>query len=322
MPIVSVLLPVRNAAPWIDAALASLARQTMRDFEIVAVDDGSTDETPARLARAAEREPRLVLVRASSRGLPQALEIARGVARAPYLARHDADDLSHPRRLEVQLAFLAAHPRVDVVGCRVRLFPASFVRDGMRRWVRWHNALLDHDAMARDVLVESPLAHGTAMFRRRALEKVGGWRERDWPEDVDLWIRMLAAGSRLGKCPETLYAWRQHAASATRTDPRYGTDRFLALKLDALVHGLLSGERVATLVGVGASLARWARALADTVEAPSVARLEASRPSGPSVARLVPPIVLVFGAQAARERWRAALLTRGLAEGREFVFVA
>jgi len=319
VPRVSVLLPVRDAGPWIDAALASLFRQTVRDLEVVAVDDGSSDDSPLRLAEAATRDPRLRIVTTPARGLPAALETARGVATGEFLARHDADDLSHRRRLELQLEHLARHPDVDVVGTRLRLFPSANVAQGMRRWARWHNALLSHEAMARDVLVDSPLAHGTALFRRAALETVGGWRERGWAEDLDLWLRMLDAGLRLGKCPGRLYAWRQHAASATRTDSRYETGRFRALKLDALARGLLRGQRRATLVGVGASVAGWAESLAAIgVRADLVA---AGRP-GPRAPALEPPVVLVFGAQPARERWRAALLASGSVEGRDFVFVA
>src|SRR5207247_1143735 len=134
-------------------------------------------------------------------------------------ARHDADDLSHRQRLALEHDELAARPELSVVGCRVRIFPAA--GSGMRRWVAWHNGLLTHEAMARDALIDSPLAHGTALVRRAALEQVGGWQERGWPEDLDLWLRMLAAGHRFAKLPRRLYAWRQHERSATRCDPRY-----------------------------------------------------------------------------------------------------
>src|SRR5215470_12630399 len=108
MPKISVLLPARDAAPWIDRALASVLRQSERDLEVVAVDDGSTDDTAARLTRAARADRRVVVVRTERRGLPHALETARARATGAYLARQDADDVSHPRRLELQLARLHA----------------------------------------------------------------------------------------------------------------------------------------------------------------------------------------------------------------------
>jgi glycosyltransferase involved in cell wall biosynthesis len=312
-------MPVRDARPWLASSLASLGRQSFADFEIIAVDDGSTDGSGEWLERAMGDEPRLRVHRGPAHGLPAALNTALALARAPLIARHDADDVSHRERLALQVSHLRAHPGDAVVGSRIRLFPALSVGTGMRRWAAWHNALLTHDAMAGEVLIDSPLTHGTALLRRAWLERVGGWAERGWAEDLDLWIRMLEAGARFAKRPEVLYGWRQHRASATRRDPRYRRDRFVALKLDALDRGLLRGSPALTLVGVGESLARARAAFA---AARDVMAIEARRPTPRVVAALAPPIVLVFGAPPARARWRMALLAAGLVEGRAFAFVA
>ena len=319
MPRLSVLLPLRDAAPWLDASLASLARQSEPDFEIVAVDDGSRDDTPHILERWRAREPRLVVVRSEARGLPTALETARAKARGAWLARHDGDDVSHRDRFALQLAAFARDPALDVVGCRVRLFPRAGVGTGMRRWAAWHNALLDHGAMEREAWIDSPLCHGTAMMRAEVVESVGGWRERGWAEDVDLWLRLFAAGRRFAKLPRALYAWRQRPDSATRSDPRYGRARMIDVRREALERCFLRG-RSPLLVGVGTSLDAWARALAARGRA--VARLDAPRPTRGAIARFVPPVVLVFGAATARARWREALAATGLVELRDFVFVA
>ncbi|MGH7725421.1 MAG: glycosyltransferase family 2 protein [Candidatus Eiseniibacteriota bacterium] len=327
MPRVSILLPVRDALPWLPACLASLRRQTLPDFEIVAVDDGSSDGSGEWLERASHSERRLKVVRAPALGLPAALNRALETARSPIVARQDADDLSHRRRLELQVDALASGrqrraPGPDVVGSRVRLFPPAKVGAGMRRWAAWHNALLSHEEMAREVLIESPLAHGSAVFRREALDSVGGWAERGWAEDVDLWLRLLERGARFAKRREALYAWRQHEKSATRLDPRYSRARFLALKLEALGRGLLAGKRAVTVIGVGNSLERWTLALRGAGHA--VQDVSAPRPA-PSLLgrleRLEPPFLLVFGAVPARERWRKALEERRLTELVDFQFV-
>ena len=311
MPLVSVLLPARDAGPWIEAALRSIVRQSMPDLEVIAVDDGSVDDTSARIE--AVGDPRVRLVRTGRRGLPQALETARAHATGAWLARHDADDLSHRRRFELQLAHLAEKPDAAVCGSRVRLFGAYGI--GMRRWNAWHDALLTHEQMARDVYVDSPLAHGTALLRREALDAVGGWQERGWPEDLDLWVRMIERGFRMTKVPQRLYAWRQHSTSATRTDPRYAPERFRDLKLEGLLRGFLRGRRAVTLVGVGTSVRGWDDALRARGIAPEL--VEARRPVA-----IDSPALLVFGARPARERWRAALSARGLEEGAQFAFVA
>jgi glycosyltransferase involved in cell wall biosynthesis len=320
MPAISVLMPVRDAAPWLRSSLASLWRQTWRDFEVVAVDDGSSDGSGEALEQAAAAEPRLRVIRTPPRGLPAALATSLASARGTLIARHDADDLSHRSRLALQRAFLAAHPRVSVVGCRVRLFPAPAVGAGMRRWADWHNGLVTHQAMARELLIDSPLAHGGAMIRRGALLRAGGWEEHGWPEDLDLWVRMLASGARFAKLPRVLYAWRQHPSSATRRDPRYHRGRFIALRRAALESGLLRRARRLTLVGVGRSLDEWRRALAG--DGRELVVLPAGRPSRAVLASLAPPVVLVFGAAPSRRRWREALSATDLIELTDFVFVA
>ena len=317
---ISVLLPVRDAAPWLRASLASLARQTLRDFEIVAVDDGSRDDSGDLLEAAAQREPRLRVIHTSARGLPLALNTALEHARGRWIARHDADDLSHRRRFALQHAYGAAHPSVTVVGSRLRLFPRSHVGAGMRRWAAWHNALLDHDAIVSEMLIDSPLAHGTALIRRRALEAIGGWAERGWAEDLDLWLRLRDEGARFVKLRDVLYGWRQHAGSATRRDPRYAIARFMELKLAALERGLLHRERTVHLAGTGESLARWRTALTGTGR--TVIPHSIRRPSREVIQAFARPLVLVSMAAVARTRWRAALGGSDMREMRDFTFVA
>jgi len=196
VPALSVLLPVRDALPYLRPALASLRRQTFQDFEIIAVDDGSSDGSGEALEKAAARVPALHVIHTPPRGLPAALATALTHARGRWIARQDADDISHRRRFELQLEELRGSPETAVVGSRVRLFPAGEVGVGMRRWVLWHNALLAHQAMANEALIDSPLAHGSATMRRGWLERAGGWVDRGWPEDVDLWLRLIEAGAR------------------------------------------------------------------------------------------------------------------------------
>ena len=315
---VSVLLPVRDAAPWLASSLASLARQTVADHEVIAVDDGSTDGSGELLDRAARRDDRIVVIHTPARGLPAALNAALASASAPWVARHDADDLSHRERFERQLGRLAEEPSLDVLGTRIRLFPSGAVGVGMRRWTAWHNTLLTHESIQREVLIDSPLAHGTAMIRRDLLARSGGWSERGWAEDLDLWVRLLAAGARFGKLALPLYGWRQHARSSTRTDVRYSRERFLLLKVAALDSGLLHGGNRATLLGVGASLARWRAALGPRVREWH----EVGRPEAQVAPFLRPPLVLAVMAMKARERWRRFLCALGMRESSDFIFVA
>ena len=315
---ISILVPVRDAAPWLRSSFASLWRQRHGAFEVIAVDDGSRDDSGEWLDRAAAREPRLRVVHTPPRGLPAALNTALALARGRLVARHDADDLSHRDRLALQARHLEAHPGDGVVGSRVRLFPAGGFGAGMRRWAAWHNALLGHEDMRNEALIDSPLAHGTAMIRRETLESVGGWAEHGWAEDLDLWLRLLESGVRFAKLPRALYGWRQHEGSSTRVDERYSRDRFTALKIAALDRTILTGRRRATIVGTGESLRRWGAALGGRV---AQAR-EARNPDAAAFVGATAPFVLVYVDPATRAGWRVRAAASGLVELRDFIFVS
>lgn len=260
-PAVSVLLPVRDAAATLDACLASLAAQTLVDHEVVAVDDGSTDDTPLRLRAWTRCDPRLRVLRQPPRGLVAALEAARAAARAPLLARMDADDVAAPARLERQHALLEAEPQVDLVAARVRLVGSPGRENaGMARYVGWSNALVAPSALRHALWIESPFVHPSVTLRAERLRALGGYRAFPGPEDYELWLRALLGGWTFAKCPEVLLDWTDGPARLTRTDARYAAARFRAVKAAALAAGPLR-SRPAVIWGAGPIGKRLGRAL-------------------------------------------------------------
>jgi glycosyltransferase involved in cell wall biosynthesis len=334
-PRVSVLLPVRDARGTLVACLESLARQSLEDHEVVAVDDGSADGSGAILARAARRDPRVCVVTTPARGLVPALNLAAARARAPLLARMDADDLADPERLAVQSRRLVEDAPTAILGCRARLLCGpGHHNDGMRAYVAWQNGLVDHDAIVRDLWVESPLAHPTVMMRTSALRALGGYRAFDGPEDYDLWLRAHAAGLRFAKVPEVLLAWRDAPDRLTRRDPRYAAGRFLALKIEALEGAALHGGRPLVLWGAGRVGKAWAKAL--LARGHRVGAFVEVDPRKIGQVIHGAPVVGVAGATRiagalhlaavgqleARERIRREAARRGLADGHDLLAVA
>lgn len=334
MPRVAVLMPARDAVRTVTAAARSILRQTIRDLELVVVDDGSRDGTAAAVARLAERDRRVVVLHGPGEGIPGALQ--RGLARcdAEVVARMDADDLAHPRRLERELEALGAPGDVVAVGCQVRAFPRAAVRQGMRRYVEWVNALVTPELVARDLLVEAPLVHPASAIRRSVLERLGGWRDGPFPEDYDLWLRVAAAGGALHNVAQPLFLWRESPTRATRLDPRYALDRHVALKVDHLRRTVLPGRSEVALWGAGET----GRAFADALgrEGVRVALfLEVDRKKIGRTVRDAPvlpyqdarrarglPLLVAVGASGARPLIRAELRRQAWVELRDFWCVA
>lgn len=194
------------------------------------MDDGSCDGSAALVRAYAVADPRIRLVEPGRVGLVAALNRGIAEARAPLVARMDADDVMHPDRLRLQRHFLAANPSVALVACRVELFPEERIQAGWREYVRWQNACLTPDDIADGLSVESPLAHPSVTVRRDALLAVGGYADGPFPEDYELWLRMHRAGLRMAKLPDVLLRWREHDRRASRTDARYSREAFDALR--------------------------------------------------------------------------------------------
>ena len=337
-PSISVLMPCYNAASTLHEAVVSILDQTFTDLELIAVDDGSTDDTRRRLQTWAQHDRRVVVVPRSHGGLVDALQAGLSACRAPLVARMDADDRSSPDRLGRQVAALEAHPEVAVVGCLVEGFPSQDVRQGFQMYIAWLTGLVTPQAIAREIFVESPLAHPSVVMRRSWLERVGGYQDRGWPEDYDLWLRLHLAGARFAKVPEVLVGWREQPARATRTDRRYAVENFLRAKAHYLTRGPLVGRDSLVIWGAGQMGRRLSkhlvrggaplRAFID-IDPGKIGRIRRGVPTFgveelPALWSSLPrPVLLAaVGSRGARGLIRAQLVGIGLVEAQDWWAVA
>jgi glycosyltransferase involved in cell wall biosynthesis len=333
---VSVLLPVRNGGRWLEAGLASLARQSLPTFEVIAVDDGSDDDSGTLLDDWAARDSRFSVVHQSAEGLVVALNRGLEQCRAPLVARMDADDISHPRRLELQATRFSSRPEVGVVSCLVRHFPSRNVAGGFRLYEKWLNSLLTHDEIKRERFIESPVAHPSVMVRREVLTKIGGWRDPGWAEDYDLWLRCFEAGVVFDKVDHPLFFWREHGERLTRTDTRYSVPSFLRCKAHYLARGPLASFSKVILWGAGQTGRRLSKFLMEEgVEIAAVVDID-PRKIGAALRGIgvISPddlsaqldhetvVLAAVASRGARDLIRARLIELGLDEGTTFWCVA
>jgi len=213
-----VLMGVWNGAPRVREAVGSVLGQTMGDLELIVIDDDSADDTPVILGSFSD--PRLRVVRRVRGGLTSALQAALALARAPLVARLDADDVALPERLERQLGFLAAHPEVGLLGTGAREVDAS------GREIASVRPPEDDAAIRRALIRRNPFVHSSVLMRRAAVEQAGGY-DPAFPvaQDYDLWMRMSRV-TRMANLPEPLVVRRilSGRISETRETERLGAE--------------------------------------------------------------------------------------------------
>jgi len=335
-PIVSVVMPVRNARPWLGLAVDSILSQSVGNLELLLVDDHSEDGGIDELPRG---DPRLRLSSNPGRGVSSAFNHGFSQARGQFIARMDADDIALPERLEAQLDYLSAHPEIDICGACVDIFLDGEHADarpagGNRRYQAWLNGCRTPDAIRRGLFVESPIPNPTALFRHGALRRLGGYGDPVWPEDYDLFLRADRLGLRMGKPDRILLRWRDHDRRLTRSKSRYGRDLFQAAKAHHLVHGRLRAMESVVIWGAGPG----GRLMHDLLQAEGMAvsgfldvhprRIGGSKRALPvwpieHVVELLDHFILVaVGSAGARPRIRSFLEQRGRKEGTDFLFVA
>jgi len=294
-PLLSVLMPVRNGAATLAEALDSLAAQTIPQWEMVAVDDGSSDGTWDILSAAAQGDPRIRVFRQQHLGVSAALQHACREARGDLLSRLDADDAMQPGRLAREVEALAGDPSAALVTCQVAHHPATPPGLGMTRYLDWVNGLATAEATARERFVESPIVHPAVTMRRAAFEGAGGYRDMGWAEDYDLWLRLLGRGERFVRLAgEPLYLWRDHPRRASRGGGAYDARAMLRCRAWHLVHGGPLGDgRPFIIRGAGTYgrallrelelLGRWPSLMIDIDPSKIGRELRPLHGSGPSV---------------------------------------
>jgi len=210
--LVSVVMAVYNGQDFVESAIQSILDQTYKNFELIIVDDGSTDDSAAIIK--AIKDKRIHYIYEKNRKLPGALNNGIAHAKGEFIARMDADDLSYPDRLEKQANFLLKNNDVALVGANFDIIDL----DGQLIGRSYH---LDRPSDIKlEFLLRNPFGHGTIMVRRHALELIGSYDAQHPIEDYELWWR-LAQKFKLANLPDFLYAWRVSPAGMSHGD----TDR-------------------------------------------------------------------------------------------------
>lgn len=329
---VSILLPYRNAASTLDAAINSITAQTFTDWELVLIDNGSEDDGP-RIARDRSiHDPRIRLLSEPQVGIAHALNTGITEARGRYIARMDADDTCHPERLARQVTFLDVNPEIGIVGTRTTFASTVERSTGMATFVAWQNTILTPQQHFVKRFVDAPVAHPTVMFRREVLNEHGTYDTGPLPEDHELWLRWMDAGVLFAKLPEELVVWNDHAHRLSRTHANYSVDAFFSTKvkwlarwLQCTLHGrpvIIAGtstlcrDRAELLAREGINIHAFTDVQPRTIPGYSFIPHDALPPAGEAF------VVSFISQRGTGDRIAAYFASLGMVEGEDFILAA
>ena len=231
-PEVSVILPFFNAEKTLSKAIESICNQCFTDFELLLVDNNSTDKSLSIAKEFSTKDSRIQLLTEKKQGVANAMNCGLKNSKGKYIARMDADDFSFPDRLEKQVNFLNKNPEIGLVGSEVKYIAHQSNTEGFQRFVDWVNSFHSAKEIELNRFVEIPVVNPTIMFRKEIYEKFGGCFQGDFPEDYEMQLRYLQAGVKMVKLNESLLEWHDFSTRLTRTDKRYSTEAFYKVKAE------------------------------------------------------------------------------------------
>jgi len=228
---ISILMPCKNAGPFLRACLSSIISQTETDWELIVVNDGSTDDSRAILDEFAQTDNRIQVFENNGSGIIDALRLAYSNAKGGFVTRMDADDIMAPNKLEILKRNLTENGSGHVAVGQVKYFSDEELKDGYRYYESWLNGLTATGTNYSDIYRECVIPSPCWMVYRDDLSRCGAFESDQYPEDYDLTFRFFGNGLKVIPCSDVLHHWRDHSNRSSRTDPNYADNRFLDLKL-------------------------------------------------------------------------------------------
>lgn len=248
---ISILIPFYNAAPYLHDCIDSILQQSESNWEIIAINDGSTDTGYEILQSYQKRDSRIQCYQAHGKGIIAALNQAYSLSSGKYITRMDADDVMEPCKLFELKSILDESSQPLVATGLVRYFSDETLGHGYQRYENWLNTLLQSNQPYHDIYKECVIPSPCWMIHREHLDHVGAFDSPVYPEDYDLCFRFYKAGYKIVASQKVLHNWRDYPERTSRNDPRLQDQGFLELKLNYFQELELNTDDSVTLWGAG-----------------------------------------------------------------------
>ena len=228
---ISVLLPLYNAEKTIKACIESILNQSLRDFELIIINNNSTDTGTEITQEFSIQDKRIKILHERNQGISYALNKGIKNAQYQYIARIDADDEMLPNRLQMQFDFLESNPQIDLISGLAKVDPNHCLK-GFQNYIQQLNLWLSEDELYVHRFVESPFPHPSVMFRKKLMEKFGLYSTNtSIPEDYELWLRFYENNVRMAKLNQEVIVWRDLPNRLTRNHQAYHSESFDQIRI-------------------------------------------------------------------------------------------
>ena len=228
---ISILMPVKNEALHLDTLLNSVISQTEKDFELIAIDDHSTDNSFEILSNYSDKDSRVRVFKNQNSGIIEALRLAYSLSTGEYITRQDSDDIMPENKLELLLDILKTNGKGFIATGKVRYFSDADLGDGFKKYEQWLNNLCDTNSHFDQIFKECTLASSNWLIHRDDFEMVGAFNTQILPEDYHLLFRLYEHGLKIKSTPEITHLWRDHKERASRNLQEYQDQKFFSLKV-------------------------------------------------------------------------------------------
>ncbi len=223
-------MPVRNAATFLTECIESIVNQTFKEWELIAINDHSTDQSKTLLTQFAEKDKRINVLDNKGEGIIHALSLAFENSKYNFITRMDADDIMHREKL--QCLFEAINGKTGAVAtAKVEYFAEGGIGDGYRKYQNWLNDLIDTNTHYKHIYKECVIPSPCWMTSREVLDKIEGFKNLEYPEDYDLCFKFYTHAIQVVPVNKILHYWRDYSSRTSRNDPNYADNTFIHLKV-------------------------------------------------------------------------------------------
>lgn len=250
-PEISVLMPARNADKYLEACLDSIIAQDFLSWELIVVNDHSTDDTEKILYKFASLDSRIRFYDNDGKGIIAALRMSFKKSRGNFITRMDADDLMTPDKLSSMFTLLNVEEKDALVIGKVKYFSEEPLGAGYLAYAEWLNGLSKNKELHKEVFKECVIPSPSWMCSKDFLMKCGAFEEDRYPEDYDLCFRFLSLNPKIFYTKVIVHYWRDYATRSSRTDPNYADNNFLDIKLFYFLRNYCDTQKHIILWGAG-----------------------------------------------------------------------